>query len=385
VPSKTSEIQVPSTGGVRFRLALKLSALVALTIVTSWLVVDWIIRTRYQQDQILTFILATGAGGIVFAAMLDVLVTRPVLRLVAQVRRATGRNWEKPIAVQGQDEIAELGRSLEALRCSVVAQREELEGWNAQLEERVKERTRQLETARDQLVQSEKLAGLGQLAAGVAHEVNNPTGIILSRAGYLLSVADEEGLDPDVIDDLQVIEHQARRIASIVGDLLQFGRPTSSGRASVVLGEVLELTASVLRHTAERAGLTLAVEVIDRAPVLADRDRLEQVAFNLLKNAIDATPRGGRVTARADGGRLVVEDTGEGIDEDDLPRIFDPFFTTKEVGKGSGLGLAITYGIVSEHGGTITASSQKGEGTTMVVKLPLAAPPAGDPEQEIPP
>jgi len=381
----TSTVALPERSRVRFRLALKLSALVTLSLVVSLIAFDWLITggdPAYRQAQLKAYVFLALVGGLLFAGVLDLLVTRPVDRLVVQVRDAVGRDWETPIEARGQDEIAEMGRALEALRQSVVIQRQELRRWNAELEQRVEDRTRQLETARDQLVQAEKLAGLGQLAAGVAHEVNNPCGVILSRAGYLLSVADEEGLDPDVIDDIEAIEHQARRIARIAGDLLTFGRPTSKGRAPVELADVVELTANVLRHAFTTKGVALSVDLGGRAPVVADRDQLEQVAFNLIKNALDATEEGGEVIARADDDSLAVEDNGSGIDDEVLAKIFDPFFTTKEVGAGSGLGLSITYGIVSEHGGTITTTSRKGEGTRMVVTLPLASGGAAPEKQE---
>ncbi len=365
---------------MRLRLALKLSALVSLSLVTSLVVVDWILSEEasadYRVAQLKAYAFLALMGGIFFASVLDLLVTRPLLRLMDQVEAAPDNDWSTPIEVRGRDEIADLGWALEGLRRSVVQQRRELERFNAELEERVAERTRQLERAQAQLIQAEKLAGLGQLAAGVAHEVNNPCGVIISRAGYLLSVADEEGLDPDVIDDIEAIEHQAQRIARIAGDLLKFGRPTQRGRAPVVLAEVLELTAGVLSHSARRAGVALELELGGRAPVSGDRDQLEQVIFNLIKNAIEATGSGGEVTARADDGLLVVSDTGSGMDPEVLAKIFDPFFTTKEVGRGTGLGLAVVYGIVSEHEGTIEATSRAGEGTVVTVTIPLASPEA---------
>lgn len=359
--------------GVGYRLALKLSAVVVLFVVASLFVVERITRggeVSYQQGQLFLYLASAGVGGILFAGVLDLLVTRPVMRLLAQVRVAAKTGWAAPLEIRGGDEIAELGDALEALRGAVVAQRGELEALNADLERRVQERTRQLEAAQNQLIQAEKMASLGQLAAGVAHEVNNPNGVVLSRAGYLLSVADEEGLDPDVIDDLQVIEDQAKRVARIAGSLLQFARPGARSSAPVALATVAELTCQVLGHTAKKAQVTLTVEVGDRVCVDGDRGRLEQVVFNLVINAIHATPPGGAITVRAAGGRLEVEDTGVGIPEDQVSRIFDPFFTTKEPGEGTGLGLSVTYGIVHEHGGTIRAVSGPGRGTLMVVELP---------------
>ena len=350
-------------GVSRVNLALRLSVLVFLSIVVLMLVVDWVIGLSVPGDNRAPLLLFLGVAlllGLVVAFALDRMVVKPVRKTIEQVRETAKKDWTRPIEPQGPPELQELGRALDKLRADLVAERD-------QLEARVEERTEQLRKAEQQLGEQARLAALGQLAAGVAHEVNNPNGIVLTRVGYLLGVADEEGLDPDVIEDLEVIEHQARRVANISGNLLQFGRTSPGGKGPVPVAEVLELTAGLLGHDAAKRSVTLEVAAEDHV-VEADRDALEQVVFNLLRNALDAT-EGGTVTLRSYPDGFSVEDTGRGIPADVLPRIFEPFFTTKGIGGGTGLGLSVSYGIVSEHGGRIEVDSTVDVGTTFRVHL----------------
>ncbi len=348
----------------RVNLALRLSVLVTLSIVVSMIAVDWVLGLTDPTDRrpaLLLFVGLALSGGLVFAMALDRMVVRPVQATIDQVRRASEDGWTRPIEPVGGPEFQELGGALEVLRSDLVAERE-------QLEKRVEERTEALRRAESKLAEQARLAAVGQLAAGVAHEVNNPNAVVLSRVGYLLSVADDEGLDPDVIDDLAVIEHQSRRVAKIAGSLLQFGRTSTAGRTEVPIREVLELTRELLSRRADQNGVSLVVEGAE-VGLQADRDQLEQVAFNLTQNALEATTEG-RVVLRTLPDGFQVEDTGAGVDEDVIARIFDPFFTTRGVGGGTGLGLSVSYGIVSEHGGAIEVDSTPGRGSTLTVRLP---------------
>lgn len=353
----------------RSRLALRLSALLTLAIVASTLVVDLLTRSfrlEYQQGYIALYVLLAGLGGFIFAAVLDRLIIWPLSGVVLQVRAASATGWREPIRSTGGAEIAELSEALEALRRSVHEQRQDLERLNAELEDRVAERTRQLTESHAQFLRAARMAGLGELAAGVAHEVNNPTGIILSRAGYLLSVADEEGLDPDVIEDLHVIEHQARRVAGITGALLQFGRKRALERGPVPLREVLELTAALLSPLARQRSITLSQGPGDPV-VQGERAPIEQVAFNLVRNALDASPDGGTVRLELLPDGFAVQDEGPGVPEALRERVFEPFFTTKE--GGTGLGLSVAWGIVAEHGGSLSLAPSP-VGCRMEVHLP---------------
>lgn len=380
---------LPSRPGI----SLKISAMVSLMIVGEMVLLSWLLDalgSEYRTALILAFVGGTLAVGFVLAAALDWLVTRPLLQLVQQVRRLPQERYREPISPRGIDEPRELGQALEQLRQLVVEREEELAGLNQELEARVVARTEQLRQAQAQLVQAEKLASVGKLAGGVAHEVNNPTGVILARSSYLVSVADDEGMDPDVIEDLEVIVQQAERIRTITGDLLSFARRTRSQHAPLDLAELCELTRSLLRHAATKASVEIELEGETPTMAYGQRDALEQVVFNLVKNALEAAPRGGRVRlacrAAADEAEveLTVDDNGPGVPEDQRSSVFDPFFTTKPVGQGTGLGLSVVYGIIEDHQGTIVIEESPLGGARFVVRLPRAsaAPTTSHPEGE---
>ncbi len=367
--------------------------MVSLMIVGEMVLLSWLLDalgSEYRTALILAFVGGTLAVGFVLAAALDWLVTRPLLQLVQQVRRLPQERYREPISPRGIDEPRELGQALEQLRQLVVEREEELAGLNQELEARVVARTEQLRQAQAQLVQAEKLASVGKLAGGVAHEVNNPTGVILARSSYLVSVADDEGMDPDVIEDLEVIVQQAERIRTITGDLLSFARRTRSQHAPLDLAELCELTRSLLRHAATKASVEIELEGETPTMAYGQRDALEQVVFNLVKNALEAAPRGGRVRlacrAAADEAEveLTVDDNGPGVPEDQRSSVFDPFFTTKPVGQGTGLGLSVVYGIIEDHQGTIVIEESPLGGARFVVRLPRAsaAPTTSHPEGE---
>jgi hypothetical protein len=229
----------------------------------------------------------------------------------------------------------------------------------------------------EQLQISEKMASIGLLAAGVAHEVNTPLTGISSFTQMLL-----EGADPDDPRTrlLEKIERQTFRAARIVNGLLTLARPVASNSGertpvdlNVVVGDVL----SLLEHQFELHRVKVRRELSDTAVVIVGMEhKLQQVLLNLFLNAKDAMPRGGWLTiaTRLEGDRAVVEvaDTGSGIPSEHIARIYDPFFTTKAIGQGTGLGLSITYGIVREHDGAIACDSTVGQGTRFTVTLPAA-------------
>jgi two-component system, NtrC family, sensor kinase len=227
----------------------------------------------------------------------------------------------------------------------------------------------------EQLQISEKMASIGLLAAGVAHEVNTPLTGISSFTQMLL-----EGAEPDdpKTKVLEKIERQTFRAAKIVNGLLNLARPAHTESAAIDLNAVINDVLALLDHQL-RTGRIQVRKELSAAPLLVQgiEYKLQQVFLNLFLNARDAMPRGGWLTvATRDGDRgasIDIADTGSGIPPDQLSRIYDPFFTTKAIGKGTGLGLSITYGIVQEHGGTITCDSAVGQGTRFSLTLPLAA------------
>jgi PAS domain S-box-containing protein len=229
----------------------------------------------------------------------------------------------------------------------------------------------------EQLQISEKMASIGLLAAGVAHEVNTPLTGISSFTQMLLDGADPA--DPRTAL-LEKIERQTFRAAKIVNGLLNLSRPgtASSERIDVDLNAVITDVFSLLEHQFEVGRIKVRRELSETgAPVLGMEHQLQQVFLNLFLNARDAMPRGGwlSVSTRVDGTLVIAEiaDTGSGIPSEQLARIYDPFFTTKSIGRGTGLGLSISYGIVREHDGTIHCDSVVGKGTRFTLTLPLAA------------
>ena len=231
----------------------------------------------------------------------------------------------------------------------------------------------QLASAQEALVQSEKLASMGQLAAGIAHEVNNPLGVVLMYAHLLL----DDCKDTPVKDDLTMIVEQADRCKKIVAGLLHFARQNKVCRNPV---DVREMVDRALRAAPVPASIEVSVDDRLTDPVAdVDRDQIVQVLTNLVSNAVAAMDSGGTLRLRLTGDerrvRLAVEDTGCGIPHENIKKIFDPFFTTKPMGKGTGLGLAVSYGIVKMHSGDIKVQSQADPaagptGTTFTVTLP---------------
>lgn len=232
-----------------------------------------------------------------------------------------------------------------------------------------------------QLAQASKLASIGELAAGVAHEINNPVTSILSTATHL---AEKQGATLGDRDrkQLNLIAEQAERISDIVTKLLTFSRQSRMELSLVDVNEVVETAVSLLEFRLQKSPVLVRRELSEDLPtVLGDANRLTEVFVNLINNALDAMPSGGTLTLRTEQTserdlRIEISDTGCGIEAAALERIFDPFFTTKEPGKGTGLGLSISHAIIRDHGGEIRVESQPGHGSTFVVILPICGDPA---------
>ncbi len=232
--------------------------------------------------------------------------------------------------------------------------------------------------AEEQLIQADKLASIGHLAAGVAHEVNNPLGLILGYTQLLLR-SEEEGTQR--YGDLKIIEKHARACKAVVGDLLNFARSTQTRKAPTQIHTVLERVLSVVRHHFELDRVSIERDWDANVPQLVlDAEKMGQVFMNLLMNAKQAIGKEGTVRIRTQydqaARKVLVEvaDDGCGIKAQHLYRIFDPFFTTKSTGEGTGLGLSIIYGIVKNHGGEILVESEEGRGATFTVVLPETSP-----------
>lgn len=240
-----------------------------------------------------------------------------------------------------------------------------------------------------QLMEAGKMASLGELSAGVAHEINNPLAIILTERQILLDLAEhmpDMGQDfrEQLSDSLEQIDIQVNRCKRITHNLLRFSRRTRSVIETVDINDFLQEVVELMEREAKTSGIKFITTLDENVrPILSDPSQLQQVFLNLITNAIDAhdgKPYGTvRITTEADNKKkqikIVFSDTGSGIDKDNLRKVFDPFFTTKAVGKGTGLGLSICYSIIQRLGGNITVKSEMGEGTEFTLFLPYELPP----------
>jgi C4-dicarboxylate-specific signal transduction histidine kinase len=245
----------------------------------------------------------------------------------------------------------------------------------------VQQREQELRDKQEQLVQAGKLATLGELTTGVAHELNNPLnniGLFMGNTEDLikLGVTDKER----IVRELQKAIQQVHKATEIISHLRTFGRAAPASRELISLREVIERALSLMREQLRLREIEVTIELGSEEPmVLGNWIQLEQVFINLLTNARDAVAASPRKiigilgSVRSESVEVTFSDTGHGIPPQFERRIFDPFFTTKEVGKGTGLGLSITYGIIRDHGGTISVVSRTGEGATFLIRLPRAS------------
>ncbi|MGD0281233.1 MAG: ATP-binding protein [Dissulfurispiraceae bacterium] len=314
---------------------------------------------------------------VVLCSILWKLVSTPVSVLVDGMQRVASGDLGHKVTINSRDEMGELAQSFNAMTAELSRAKGELIAWGTMLENRVEEKTEMIKNAQAQLIQSEKLASLGRMAAGVAHEINNPlTGVI--TFGHLL--LNSLPRDSQERKDVEVIIEQANRCSSIIKGLLGFSRATTTEKALVNINDILKGTLDIISRTGDFFNIQIISRMDESLPlVLAGGLQLQQVFMNMIVNAADAMEGEGTLTistrSAMDKGRMFAEiefsDTGSGISEKDLPKIFEPFFTTKPVGKGTGLGLAVSHGIIEDHGGAIRVKSEAGKGTSFFISLPL--------------
>lgn len=246
----------------------------------------------------------------------------------------------------------------------------------SQQKKHIENQLQEIQDLQSQLIQVEKMASIGQLAGGIAHELNNPLGSIL---GFSQLIVRETKEDDPRKPDLHRIERAAYRCKKIIESLLSFARQRDADFKETSLLHVLEETLALCENQLAKSRITVVRELPPELPaILGDGNQLQQVFTNLIVNAIDAMPRGGTLTLTAREtmpGRVEArfQDTGEGIAPENARKIFDPFFTTKEVGKGTGLGLSIAYGIIKKHNGDIKVQSAPGSGTCFILDFPATA------------
>jgi two-component system NtrC family sensor kinase len=305
-------------------------------------------------------------------------VTKPLSSLVEGMKRLSAGDMEYRIGFEGSDEIGILARSFNTMSDELKEYKEKMENWTKSLEEEVQKKTAEIYKAQEHLINTEKLASLGRMAAGVAHEINSPLTGIVTFAHLMLKRTPTENTQD--IEDLNIIIDQAERCSKIIKGLLGFSRKTSSEKSMVNLNTLLENTLAMVRHQSKFYNIIFDLQLDKTIPeVNIDPNQMQQVFLNLLINAADAMEKKGKTTLATrlvenNGARFVefeVTDSGPGIPEDIRNKIFEPFFTTKPAGKGTGLGLAVSYGIIKKHEGTIFIKSAPDGGASFFIHLPV--------------
>src|ERR1017187_5416237 len=314
-------------------------------------------------------------------------VGQPIKALKDGTEHLSQGNLGYQIEVRSHDEVGDLAHSFNSMSLQLRAANEEIVTWAKTLEDRVVQKTTELRRAHDHMLQVEKMASIGKMAAVVAHEVNNPLSGILTYAKLLRKwvgsgQAAREKRE-EAMQCLDLIAAESRRCGVLVKNLLILSRTAPMNVQSTDLRAVIDRCLLLVRHQLELGGIELQLKLAQDLPrVACDPAQIEQVVLALIMNAIDAMPRGGnlwletRLSNDETEIEIQVRDDGAGIAPDILPRIFEPFLTTKESGRGVGLGLAISRGIVERHNGRIEVESELGRGTTFTVTLPNQAPDA---------
>ena len=342
--------------------------------------------------------IATFSIGFVVIASLAVgffihrLVYLPLRDLESGAHRLSTGDLDQPIPVRSADEFGKLAISFNGMTEALRKSRGQLREWAHTLEQKVDSRTQELRRAQAETMRGEKLASVGLLASGVAHELNNPLTGILTFSHLLRQKMPDKSADAE---DMDLVIRETKRCAAIIKRLLDFAREKQPEKKFTDINQVIEDTVRIVERPAHLRDIEINMD-LDRTlpPIWIDADQIKQVVMNMLVNAQHAVEEKGSIaisTRRADTPRITpqsgqagtrwwrspIADTGCGIPEENLRRIFDPFFTSKAVGKGTGLGLSVSHGIVEGHGGLIEVQSKVGEGSTFRVFLPLAVPAGG--------
>jgi len=308
-------------------------------------------------------------------------VRRPINALMVGTREIASGNLEYTIRGTSQDEIGQLARSFNTMTQDLLKARNEITEWSNSLEEKVKQKSKQLSEAQGHLMRMERLASLGKLSATVAHEINNPLTGALNYSFLVLRLLKNDQLEPEARDRLitymDFIKSEVSRCGDIVKNMLIFARQTGGNFSSEKLTNLIDSGLMLVKHHMDLKEIKLEKQLECQNDTLScDQGQIRQALVALFVNATEAMENGGvlRVITRCDDGAdkitLIVEDTGCGIPEEILPNIFDPFFSTKKDGKGVGLGLAVVYGIIQRHKGIISVESQVNQGTRMIIELP---------------
>jgi two-component system, NtrC family, sensor kinase len=331
--------------------------------------------------------------GLISGGFIWLVVRRPVRNLMLGMQRVSSGDLNQRLSSTSQDELGQLARTFNSMTQDLARARSEVTAWSATLEQKVREKTADLERAHRQMVGVEKMASLGNLASSVAHELNNPLEGILTFARLLVRRVQRSSLPPDeakaYVDDLKLMAEESLRCGNIVKNLLVFARQRGVSFQQVRIAEVISRCVLLMNHHARMHNVVVNTSREGDDLLECDPDQVQQVLIVLMVNAIEAMAaspgrdEGGTLSLEIRPGerpetiRLIVSDTGIGMSEEIKAHIFEPFYTTKSDAKGVGLGLSVAYGILERHHATVDVDSTVGKGTVFTLTFPVSQPGPG--------
>ena len=341
---------------------------------------SYVVATEATSRNVFSIVFTIGTLAIILVGyLLSRSIANPILKLRSLTQAVAAGDLDQESGLLRADEIGELAVAFDQMTLNLRARTNETARLYAEAIQRnqeLAETNTRLRETQSQLIQSEKMGAIGQLAAGIVHDINNPLTVVKGVAELMLT---DENFSDDFRQETSLIYESASKAIDIVSDLMKFARQSELEMERNDIRESIETTLRLAAFPIRKAHVEV-IKDLPQEPVNMDYDnrQIEQVLLNLVHNAVQAMPKGGtlRVNLSQTNGvaAIAIQDTGTGIPPEIMNRIFDPFFTTKPEGEGTGLGLSVSYGIVSHHDGRIEVDSEIGEGTTFTVLLPVRHP-----------
>lgn len=324
-------------------------------------------------------------AGLLVSYLVNRMIYLPLRDLHEGAARLAHGDLEKTIPVRSKDEFGQLANSFNAMTHALEESYQDLENWGHTLEQKVEEASRELQVAHAETARSEKLASVGLLAAGIAHELNNPLTGVLTFAHLVRKNLPDDSRDAE---DLDLVIRETKRCAGIIRRLLDFSREKTPEKSYSDLNQLISDVIKLIEQPAQVESIEILTDFDENLPLVwLDEELIKQVIMNMLVNARHAIEGEGSITiktclceednlpesakTKTRMAKIIITDTGEGIAPEDLQKIFDPFFTTKGVGKGTGLGLSVSHGTVEAHRGVIEVESEQGKGTEFRIYLAI--------------